>query len=369
MIFLFKLFKHVLSLLIILLFISCEPLVTEFDETEDGVMYSAQTKSVAPGSVDKINVMTWNIRFGAGRLPWFGDSCGDRVILSEKEVKTNLQGIADAINTIQPDVLIVNEIDVESKRTAYINQVRWLLDHTYFNYATFAPNWKVQFIPSDGLGRMNMGNAIFSRWEISESTRYSLALRGDQDALTEYFYLRRNLIKAKIELPALDNFYILATHLAAFSTDDTKKKQVNELLEKMETLQNDGSWFILAGDMNLLPPNASKTDYCLEDMCPGESFHNTGDDPMHKEGSYFTPEITWLQDIYDRYQPAVTLANYLSNESKYFTHTPNPDGFWDRKIDYLFTNYQWIPTSDQTHQDIVDFSDHIPVSADWEVPK
>ena len=353
----------------ILLIIYCEPLVTTFDDKEDAQMYKSSSRQTPPAQAYTIKVMTWNIRFGAGRIPWFGDSCGDRVILSENEVKHNLQGIADFINVVQPDILFINEIDIESKRTAYIDEVQWLLNHTYFNYGAFASNWKSQFIPSDGLGRMNMGNAILSRWKISDAIRIKLPLRGDQDALTEYFYLRRNILKCRIELPGLDNFYAVTTHLAAFSTDDTKQKQIEVLLENLEKIDSEGSIFVLGGDFNLLPPIATKTDYCMEDMCDDESYHQPGDDPQHKEGSYFTPEITWLQPMYDLYQAAVTLQNYQANESHYFTHTPKTDRDWDRKIDYLFTNYQWITLSDSTYQDdTFNLSDHAPVSAEWTLP-
>lgn len=353
---------------LIFLILSCEPIVTEFEDVENGQMYQSTSIQPAPAQLDKIKVMTWNIRFGAGRIPWFGDSCGDRVILTEEEVTVNLQGIAQVIGQIQPDILLINEIDIDSKRTAYIDQVQWLLDHTWFNYATFASNWKAQFIPSDGLGRMNMGNAVFSRWKISKARRLQLSLRGDQDDLTTYFYLRRNILETKIELPGLDKFYVVNSHLEAFSTDDTKKKQVGELLSELKELEEDGAIIIFGGDFNLLPPGASKTDYCLEDKCPGESFHGPKDNPQHKEGSCFTPEIAWLQPIYDLYLPAIPLQNYLANEPLYFTHSPDPDRFWDRKIDYLFSNYQWLAGSAITHQD-VPVSDHAPVSAEWEVPR
>jgi endonuclease/exonuclease/phosphatase family metal-dependent hydrolase len=211
---------------------SCEPLVTEFEDIENGQMYKSSSTGATPAQVSKIKILTWNIRFGDGRIPWFGDSCGDRVLLSEREVLTNLESVAGVINEIKPDILMINEITVDAKLTAYIDQVQWLLDHTYFNYASYASNWKTQFIPSDGLGRMDMGNAIFSRWEISDSKRISLSQRGDQDALTTYFYLRWNILKTKIEVPDLDNFYVLSTHLAAFSTDDTKKKQVTEVMDE-----------------------------------------------------------------------------------------------------------------------------------------
>ena len=355
-------------ILVALFFLGCEPLVDSFDDVEQGVMYRSKQISDTPTKITKIKVMTWNIRFGAGRLPWFGDSCGDRVILTDEEVLTHLQGIAATINEVQPDILLLQEVDVNSKRSGYLDELQWLLDHTYFNYATYASAWKAQIIPSDGLGKMDMGNAILSRWNIVDAERIQLPLRTDQDALTRYFYLRRNILKAKIEVPGLDDFYAVNVHADAFSNDGTKKKHIDIFKNELDKLNEDGYYFIAGGDLNSLPPGAAKTDYCIENKCPGESFHNPGDNPMHKEGEYFTPEVTWLQDLYNTYQESIPIETYLANEIKYFTQTSLMDGFWQKKIDYLFTNHRWIAGSEFTYQEAI-LSDHSPVSVDWEVPQ
>ena len=358
-----------LAFLMILILPFCEPLVTTFDDVEKGALFKANNRTGPPPAKEFIKIMTWNIRFGAGDLPWFGDSCGDRVIISAKDVEMNLARIAEKINEIEPDILIVNEIDIESKRTAYINQVKYLLNHTYFNYAAYASAWKSQFIPSDGLGRMEKGNAIFSHWKIKDIKRIKLPLRGDQDDLTTYFYLRKNVLKARIDFPGLDNLYILATHLSAFSTDDTKQKQVIRFMEVMKEINSSGDYIIAGGDFNLLPPGSDSTDFCMEDRCSGESFPGPNDKPKHKEGSFYLPEITWMQGMYDNYFPAVPLTNYLINQNQYFTHSTDPNHFWDRKLDYLFSNKEWAAGSDITHQDLTRYSDHAPVSAVWEVPQ
>ena len=41
--------------------------------------------------------MTWNIRFGVARLRFFGDGCGDRDIMTKKEVLLGLEGLANKI--------------------------------------------------------------------------------------------------------------------------------------------------------------------------------------------------------------------------------------------------------------------------------
>lgn len=358
---LFKLCRITIFIACIFL-VACEPLVTQFEELEDGIDYTAKRIDTPPNSVDAITVMTWNIRFGAGRIPWFGDSCGDRVILTDEEVLSSLRGIAHKIYEVKPDILLLQEVDVQSKRSGYLDQVQWLLDNTYFNYGAYASIWKVQFIPSDGLGRMNMGNVVLSRWPIEEAIRIPLPLRGDQDALTKHFYIRRNILKTEIALPGVDNFYAFNVHTSAFSMDDTKKKHIDILTTELNRITASGGFFVAGGDLNTLPPGAAKTNYCLEELCSGE-------DVDDKEGCDYDQEITWLQQLYDNNVAAVPLEAYLLNEENYFTNTSLGDGFWQKKLDYLFTNYKWIAGSDSTHQDATSLSDHCPISVKWEVPK
>lgn len=354
------------AFLCIIICIGCDPLVTVFEDVEDPVNYTAKTVAV-PATADTITVMTWNIRFGAARLPWFGDSCGDRVMLTEDEVLDGLEMLAVRIDSIDPDIIFLQEVDVESKRTQYIDQAQWLLNHTDLNYGVYASMWQAQFIPSDGLGRMDNGNAILSKWPISDAERIQLPLRGDMDALTRYFYLRRNVIKARIEIPGTDNVYAVGIHSSAFATDDTKQKQINKYIEILDDIVSSGDVFISGGDLNAIPPTATKDDYCFEDACDDKNDFLIDHD-SHLEGSYFKPEITWLQELYDSYLPAVSLTEYSLNEAQYFTHTPDWNGDWDRKLDYLWTNTSWVSGSAYTLQEAVEASDHVAVIARWEVP-
>lgn len=348
---------------------ACSPLVTEFADVEEAVLYKAShTAAAAPG--DTLTVMTWNIRFGAGRqMPWFGDSCGDRVILTHSEVMAGLEQLAAQIRALQPDILLLQEIDVESKRTGYIDQVQWMLDHTHLSHAAYASMWQAQYVPSDGLGRINTGGAILSRWPIRHATRIQLPLRSDQDALTRFFYLRRNILKVQIDLPGDSDPWVLNIHADAFSTDDTKHKHILRFKQELDDLDSMGAVFIAGGDFNMLPPGSDFTDFCLADKCPDEHFHGPGDDPMHKEGADYTAERDWLVPIYTDYFCSVPLDKYLVDQWAYFTHAVNRSHAWDRKIDYLFSNKPWLSTGSVTHQDLLTQSDHVPVSARWVVPQ
>ena len=105
-----------------LLFLSaCEPLATSFKDVEDAVMYSKSNKVIPPMPDSTITVMTWNIRFGIGRQPWFGDACGDNTVFKKEEVVPGLEAIVKRIKEVKPDILFLQECDVKSNRTASID--------------------------------------------------------------------------------------------------------------------------------------------------------------------------------------------------------------------------------------------------------
>lgn len=358
-----KLLCCFLSLLAGAFISSCELPATRFDKVEDAVFVTKSQPEAAPQPDSSVLVMTWNMRFGIGRGEWFGDACGSKVVYSEKEILEKLSAIVERINSVKPDILLLQEVDISSLRSAYVDELQYILDHTYFGYAVYGFQWKAQFIPSDGLGRLYETNAILSRWPFGKSTRIQLQLRKDQDALTRFFYERCCMVKAKIEIPGIPDFYAVNIHASAFATDDTKQQHIIAFKKELDNIVSDGGWFVAGGDLNTLPPGSDSTDFCMEDQCPGESFHHANDDPLHKEGSNYTPEIHWLDGMYANYNCAVPLSVFQQNQEAYFSHTTRPTHFWDRTLDYLFTNSRWQKGTTVTHQDFMTDSDHAPVSS------
>ena len=159
-------------------------------------------------------------------------------------------------------------------------------------------------------------------------------------------------------------------HATAFATDDTKEKHVAKYLEILDSIHSGGHVFVSGGDLNAVPPGAS-IDYCMNDLCDGESYHVDGIDPFHKEGSFFDnfigePDI--LAPLYQLYDPAI--AEDFINLPEHYTHAPSTSMLgedairkYDRKIDYLFTNLEWDDMSGHTHQACWELSDHMPISA------
>src|SRR5262245_41745432 len=158
---------------------ACDPFHTGFDDLERARYYQARGQRPAPEQAERLRVMNYNVKFGGGRIDFFFDCHGDRVLMRESEVIANLEALAVKIDQVDPDVLVVQEVDVNSKRAAFVDQMQWLLDHTDLDYGVYASQWKADYVPSDGIGAVDSGNGILSKYPLSGAVRIALALRTD----------------------------------------------------------------------------------------------------------------------------------------------------------------------------------------------
>ncbi len=345
---------------------ACDPFNANFADSESAESYTAaQIKAPADASPDTLDVMNWNAKYGAGRIDFFFDCHGDRVLMNSGEVEGNLDALAAKIKLVDPDVLLVQEIDTNSKRSAYIDQVQYLLDTTDLNYAVYASQWRADYVPSDGVGPVDSGNAILSKYPLVDAERVALPPIGEQDGLTQYFYLKRNMLQARVDIEGRDDVVVVNVHTAAYSSDGTKKVQIDLFKEKLDELAAAGKTVLGGGDLNALPPGSDQLVGFDDFVCEADGDFDADD---------YTPEVDWLDALYAAYTPAVPLADYQADNSAYFTHTTSKDLFWNRKLDYLFTNSSFVAGSTVTHQDTskggvetMPLSDHAPLSATWEL--
>lgn len=342
--------------LIFLLLTGCDPFKTKIS-AKDIVVYNSS--ELGYEVKDSLKIMTWNIKFGGGRIDFFFDCFGDRVLMDSSEVLNNMSNICLFIEKYNPDVLFVQEVDLNAKRSASIDQVDYLLKHTKLTHAVYVPQWKAIKIPSRGLGHMNCGIAILSRFPLSKPEYIALPLMKNQSWLKRYFYLRRGILISDVLIGEL-KIKLITTHLEAYSSDVTKRKQLDILEQLLDSLNQQNIPFIFGGDLNVIPPGSAKVKGFPDSACEDEF---VADD--------FSQEVDWLMPFYKKYYSDMTLDEFKQNNAPYFSHTVDGRGFWNRKIDYLFSNYPFSEGKSQTHQ--VDsikgvttmmVSDHCPVSVE-----
>jgi endonuclease/exonuclease/phosphatase family metal-dependent hydrolase len=341
----------------------CDPFHTGFEDLENAHYYRKDDPGPVPDPKPVLRAMNYNVKFGGGRIDFFFDCFGDRVLMSHDEVVRNLERLAAKIRQVDPDILVVQELDVNSKRAAYVDQMQWLLDHTALDYGVYASQWKADYVPSDGIGAVDSGNGILSKYPLSGAVRIALALRTDQSGLERYFYLKRNILRATVNVGET-KLVVVAIHAEAYAKDGTKKSHIDRFEEELDRWSDAGELVLGAGDLNTLPPESEKQHDFSDSVCTNEDF--VADD--------YRDEATWLESLYASYASEIPLADYQADNASYFSHTTDKNGFWNRKLDYFFTNAGVVPGSGLVHQDeahggmeTMPLSDHAPISVEIEV--
>ncbi len=355
--------------LLLLILFSCDPFNTIIEDEKIQVIQYEAAEQKTPSTIDSlVKVATWNIKFGGGRIDFFFDCHGDRVLMKQAEVLENMAAIATKVSSMDADILFLQEVDIDSKRSAYVDQIQYLLDNTDYNYAVYASQWQADYVPSDGVGQVNSGNAILSKYPLNNAERIALPLIEEQSGIVKYFYLRRNILLADITLNG-ENITVLNTHTSAYSTDGTKKQQLEIIEKKMAELNAANKRFIIGGDFNNLPPNSVL--YC------------DFDDNACTEASGYEPQACDVlleelsnMNIFLKYDAAIPQAKYESNQPIFGTFTSDKNGFWNRKLDYIFTNGDFVANSGLVHQGIssggiatMPLSDHAPITTVYRLNK
>lgn len=306
-----------------------------------------------------LKIMSWNIQFLAGKnYLFFFDILGDRgpdERPSSGDIARTLDEVVRVIWAENPDILLLQEADVEAKRTDYQDQLALISAKLpEFTSQTSCWYWKSGFVPHRRIkGAVGMKLAILSKYKISNALRYQLP-QPPEGWLRRRFSLKRAILQANLPLPDGRELAILNTHLEAFAQgSDTMQRQVEMVESLLEGLTREGKPWVIGGDFNLLPPGQAHS------LLPGG------------QQAYFQPE-TELRRLFDKFQAIPSQAEVNSADAaRWFTHFPNDPAVKapDRTIDYFFLSphleigEHWV-----RQEDTMKISDHFPVILETKLP-
>ncbi|RZK17381.1 MAG: endonuclease/exonuclease/phosphatase [Pedobacter sp.] len=149
-----------------------------------------------------------------------------------KEGLIDIDAISKVIESQSPDLVALQEVDVNTKRSGNINEAVILATRLKMNFYFF------KAIDHDG---GDYGVAILSKYPLSDPQTYKLANNGDAKAEP------RVLGIGTATLPDGRKIRFASTHLDAQKSDENRMMQVNEInkITKSEKLP-----LIIAGDLN-----------------------------------------------------------------------------------------------------------------------
>ncbi|MGI5977519.1 MAG: endonuclease/exonuclease/phosphatase family protein [Candidatus Limivicinus sp.] len=260
-----KTFLKILLWIILIIIIAFAGLITWLSIEEykpapvEDIEISACPDSINPKAGEGINILSWNIGYaGLGEgSDFFMDGGKDSQSADEATVNKYLDGIEDTIDGVSPDITMLQEVDLDSKRTYGINEAERLSDGN----SVHALNYSCPFvpIPMPPMGKINSGVFTTTAYEIKGAQRVALPCPFSWPVSTAN--LKRCLLVSYLPVEGSDSQLVIVNlHLEAYDDGEGKLAQTRMLREFIAGEYEKGNYVIAGGDFNQTFPG-SMEDY------------------------------------------------------------------------------------------------------------
>ncbi|SDB08348.1 Metal-dependent hydrolase, endonuclease/exonuclease/phosphatase family [Pseudobutyrivibrio sp. YE44] len=303
----------------------------------------------------KYRITSANLGFGAysDDYSFFMDGGKESWARSKDAVYTNINGSIEGINSLNPDIMLFQEVDLDSTRSYHVNQKDLIIkdiqdkgnDNISYN---FAVNYDSPFLMApiyQPHGKSKAGLLTVSPVNIKSATRRSLPI---EEGFSKLIDLDRCYVKNVISVSDGNNLVLYNTHLSAYTTDpSTATNQLIMLFDDMNEELQKGNYVIAGGDLN--------KDILLDSS---KYFHKTSDENWAAAfPTEYIPEGFQLIQPLDEDNPVPSCRNANEPYNEATTFVLTVDGFIvssNVKVEYsnvLNTEFK--------------YSDHNPIYMDF----
>lgn len=224
---------------------------------------------------ETLKILTFNIGYGGlGAAEDFFMDGGERVRPDSREVVEGyLDGIAELVTEQKPDMIMLQEIDRDAKRSYGIDELAWLgerltdeLPEATYSSA-FAMNFDVLYVPypfPETIGAVEAGLATWNRFEVASAERIALPTSYTWPIRT--CQLKRCLLVERLPLAEGGKELVLVNlHLEAYDDGSGKAAQTKVLMDFLAEEYAKGNYCIAGGDFNQTFETTDTSAYPLVD--------------------------------------------------------------------------------------------------------
>lgn len=239
--------------------------VTEYKPSEkESVTVSGQSDLVFAN--DTVTVLSWNTGYAGldANADFFMDG-GTRIRPTDEYfVNVNMNNMGFRMQEMNPDFILLQEVDRNSARTYGIDQLTVYETQIKRNSA-FAYNYHCPFvpIPFPPLGRMESGIVTLTGYQMENAERISLPCPFSWPVSTAN--LKRCLLVTRTPIEGSGKELVVVNlHLEAYDRGEGKVAQTNMLISVLEEEYEKGNYVIAGGDFNQAFPG-SLEQYPIKD--------------------------------------------------------------------------------------------------------
>ena len=255
-----KVFKVIGIVLLVLVLIAgayVAYVFADYHRIEDNqtlAVTSGQTQQAQTGK--SYALVCWNIGFGAYEddYGFFMDGGTESWACSEERLWKNLDEIAVVIESLQPDLLLLQEVDFDATRTYHVDEMEFLRTYNGIDADTdsvFAVNYDSPFLFYPFVrphGASRAGLLTRSALTIESGLRRSLPI---ETGVTKLVDLDRCYSVARLPVENGKTLCLYNLHLSAYTSDGKiADEQLAMLLNDMQAEYENGNYVVGGGDFN-----------------------------------------------------------------------------------------------------------------------
>ncbi|MBR4393609.1 MAG: endonuclease [Oscillospiraceae bacterium] len=203
-----------------------------------------------------LKILSWNIGYaglGAGS-DFYMDGGKDTASADNATVNKYLDGINTTIREGDYDLVLLQEVDVNSSRTYSIDESTALRRGTSYH----ALNHSCAFVPlpiPEPIGKVHAGLMTISDYKVEHAERHQLPCPFTWPVRTAN--LKRCLLVNYLPVEGTDKQLVLIDlHLEAYDSGEGKIAQTKQLMSLLEKEYEKGNYVIAGGDFNQIFPGS-----------------------------------------------------------------------------------------------------------------
>ena len=212
----------------------------------------------------EMTLVSWNIGYGAlgDNADFFMDGGASVYTADEARVKGNLEGIRDRLIKLNPDIIILQEVDINASRSYGTDERELLREAMPGASEAFAYNYKALYVPYPvpPLGHVESGLYTLSRAEARTAER--IALPCPFTWPVRLVNLKRSLLVSRFPVKDTEKELVRVNlHLEAYDSGEGKEAQTRQLVAFMQAEYEKGNYVIAGGDFNQRFTNIDQSAY------------------------------------------------------------------------------------------------------------
>lgn len=268
---------------------------------------------------------------------------GERIRAPKDEYMNYRDGIYETIKNSSSDIYFFQELDLKSTRSYKDNQLEQISEILTGKSFTFAPNYKVKYIPSPRIigtqyGSVHSGLAIYSDYKIKEAQRYSLP--GNYAWPKKIFFLDRCLLMTIIPEESGREWTLINLHTSAYDKGGFLKKEQLEFIKELANKEYEkGRYVVIGGDWNSYMPGTDEKQFPSREL-PQEFYQALPEDWSMPGWSWaFDPKTATNRSLKAPFEKDKTFICVIDG----FLVSPNVEILEVEGIDLNFTNSDHNP--------------------------